>query len=76
MIAAYLRVSTKDQKNTLQRAEISTWLKSNGHALGEVEWFEDTGSGADASRPEFERLQKDDLHLRILLLCSSLQTGS
>lgn len=58
MIAAYLRVSTKDQNNALQRAEIMKWLKSNGHNLSEVIWYADTGSGADSSRPEFEKLLK------------------
>lgn len=59
MIAAYLRVSTKDQKNALQRAEISQWLAGHGHNLDEVTWYEDTGSGADANRPQFEKLQAD-----------------
>lgn len=59
MIAAYLRVSTKDQNNDNQRGEIDRWLKQNGIQAGAVTWYEDQESGTTLRRPAFERLQAD-----------------
>ena len=49
MIAAYVRVSTKDQNPDLQRVEIGAWAKANG--IEEVIWYEDRISGDKSSRP-------------------------
>lgn len=59
MIGAYLRVSSADQKHDSQRAEIQKYLKSNGIALKQVEWYADTETGTRLQRPEFDRLQGD-----------------
>ena len=58
-IAAYVRVSTKDQKTDTQREEIRHWLEGNGIAPDKVEWYADVESGRKMSRPEFDRLQRD-----------------
>ena len=57
MIAAYIRVSTKDQNPDLQREEISSWAKSNG--IEKVTWYEDRISGDKSSRPRLDALRKD-----------------
>lgn len=59
MIAAYLRVSSADQKHDSQRSEIRTYLKNNGIPLRRVTWYEDTETGTRLQRPEFDRLQSD-----------------
>lgn len=59
MIAAYLRVSTDDQTNASQRAAIERWIAAGGYDPAAVRWYEDTASGATASRPAFDRLQAD-----------------
>lgn len=59
MIAAYLRVSSADQKHDSQRSEIRTYLKNNGFPLRRVTWYEDTETGTRLERPEFDRLQSD-----------------
>lgn len=59
MIAAYLRVSSTDQKHDSQRSEIRKYLKNNGVAPRRVTWYEDTETGTRLNRPEFERLQAD-----------------
>jgi DNA invertase Pin-like site-specific DNA recombinase len=56
-IAAYVRVSTKDQDTGAQRAEIEKWL--NVHGLESAIWYEDQESGATMQRPSFQRLQAD-----------------
>jgi DNA invertase Pin-like site-specific DNA recombinase len=58
-IAAYLRVSTSDQKTDSQRAEITAWLQRNGYDLGQVGWYVDVESGRKMSRPDFDRLKAD-----------------
>lgn len=40
-----------------QQRELKRWLKGNGIAAGDTQWFIDQASGKDLSRPEFERLQ-------------------
>lgn len=57
MLAAYIRVSTKDQKHDLQRAEIESWAKGNG--VKKIKWYEDTISGDKSARPRLESLKKD-----------------
>jgi len=59
MIAAYLRVSSADQKHDSQRSEIRKYLKNNGVPLSRVVWYEDTETGTRLKRPEFDRLQAD-----------------
>lgn len=58
-IAAYVRVSSKRQKDDGQRAEIQKWLDANGIDPKQVEWYADKESGRTMKRPEFDRLQKD-----------------
>jgi len=59
MIAAYLRVSSRDQKHDSQRSEIRRYLKNNGLHLNRVTWYEDTETGTRLKRPQFDRLQCD-----------------
>jgi hypothetical protein len=42
-VAAFIRVSTRDQRHTSQRAEVERWLKAQH--LTDVTWFEDKESG-------------------------------
>lgn len=58
-IAAYVRVSSKRQKDDGQRAEIQKWLDANGIDPKQVEWYADKETGRTLKRPEFDRLQKD-----------------
>jgi DNA invertase Pin-like site-specific DNA recombinase len=58
-IAAYVRVSSKRQKDDGQRAEIQKWLDANGIDPKQVEWYADKETGRTMQRPEFDRLQKD-----------------
>lgn len=58
-IAAYVRVSSKRQKDDGQRAEIQKWLDANGIDPKQVQWYADKESGRKMERPEFDRLQKD-----------------
>ena len=57
MIAAYVRVSTKDQNPDLQREEIGAWAKAQG--IKDVIWYEDRISGDKSSRPRLDDLRKD-----------------
>lgn len=59
MIAAYLRVSSADQKHDSQRLEIRRYLRNNGVRPNRVTWYEDTETGTRLKRPEFDRLQAD-----------------
>lgn len=59
MIAAYLRVSTKDQSTKSQRAEIEQWCCGQGIGEASVTWYEDQETGTTFDRPAFDRLQKD-----------------
>lgn len=58
-IAAYIRVSSRNQKHDSQRAEIEKWLAANSIDPAQVEWFADKETGTTLRRPEFERLQAD-----------------
>lgn len=59
MIAAYVRVSTKDQNTAGQRAEIDQWRRGMGFDADKVTWYEDQESGTTLKRPAFDRLQAD-----------------
>jgi len=48
--AAYIRVSTADQKSNSQRREISRWLKAHGFVPEDVVWFEDIETGRHLDR--------------------------
>ena len=57
--AAYLRVSTKKQDETMQREVIERWLQSRNIDIKDVQWFTDKASGKTLSnRPQFARLQE------------------
>lgn len=58
-IAAYVRVSSRGQKDDSQRAEIQKWLDGNGIDRRQVQWYADRESGTTLKRPEFDRLQRD-----------------
>lgn len=58
MIAAYLRVSTDDQKLDSQRLEIEAWAKRQRINKTELRWFEDKSTGNTLKRPAFADLQK------------------
>jgi DNA invertase Pin-like site-specific DNA recombinase len=57
-IAAYIRVSTQDQKTASQREEISRWLRNHGIDPESIRWFEDKETGKNLKRPQFQQLQK------------------
>jgi DNA invertase Pin-like site-specific DNA recombinase len=45
MIAAYIRVSTRDQSTSSQRAEIERWFQGNGIPSERLSWYEDQETG-------------------------------
>jgi DNA invertase Pin-like site-specific DNA recombinase len=57
-IAAYCRVSSKQQRTDSQRAEIARWLKANGIPTKNIRWFEDHETGQTLHRPAFNQLQR------------------
>jgi len=59
VVACYVRVSTRHQKDDGQRAEIRKWLDGNGIDPKQVEWYADKETGTTLKRPEFNRLQRD-----------------
>jgi DNA invertase Pin-like site-specific DNA recombinase len=58
MIACYVRVSSPQQKNDSQKAEIKRWLKQNDVDKSSVTWFEDTERGKTLKRPALALLRK------------------
>jgi DNA invertase Pin-like site-specific DNA recombinase len=58
-VAAYVRVSSKDQKTDSQRDVIARWLEANGIDPESVAWYVDVESGRKMTRPEFDRLRAD-----------------
>jgi DNA invertase Pin-like site-specific DNA recombinase len=64
-IACYVRVSTRQQKDDSQRAEIEKWLDANGIDRSQVKWYADKESGKFLKRPEFDRLQADIFHGKV-----------
>ena len=57
-IAAYIRISTKSQKQDSQRSEVIAWLKAHGHDLQAVQWFEDTETGTMFTRSGLNALHE------------------
>lgn len=55
--ALYARVSTAEQKASKQVESLLEWAENNGHVVYDV--YTDVISGAEKSRPEFNRLLKD-----------------
>lgn len=58
-VATYIRASTDDQTHANQRESIGDWLDDNGVDWSDVEQYADTGSGADDTREDFQRLVGD-----------------
>ena len=58
-VAAYVRVSGKDQKTDGQCDVIARWLQGNGIDPGSVAWYIDVESGRAMSRPALDRLRAD-----------------
>jgi DNA invertase Pin-like site-specific DNA recombinase len=44
-IAAYLRISSKDQNSEGQREAVQGWLEANGTDMSKVEFYVDVESG-------------------------------
>jgi len=65
MIAAYIRVSTRDQSTHSQRAEIEKWLTGNDIKAEAVTWYEDQETGTTLERPAFEHLKADIFNGRV-----------
>jgi len=57
-IAAYIRVSTYDQRTGSQREEISRCLKNHGIDPESIRWFEDKETGQTLNRPGFFHMRK------------------
>ena len=57
-VACYCRVSSKQQKNDSQRAEIKRWLRGNSLSSSSALWFEDIETGKSLRRPAFNELQE------------------
>ena len=55
--AIYARVSTSDQNNSIQIRELTEYVERRGWELASV--YQDTMSGAKASRPGLDRLMAD-----------------
>jgi|GEM_PF-3516748 DNA invertase Pin-like site-specific DNA recombinase len=58
MTAAYIRVSTNNQKTDSQKREIRRWAKAQGMNLKELTWYEDKASGRESKRPSLCELRK------------------
>jgi len=58
MIAVYVRVSTHEQNEAGQKAEVQRWLTGNGIDPSNTRWFEDKSTGDNLQRPGFEKLQQ------------------
>lgn len=58
-VGVYLRVSSDDQTHDSQRSEVDAWLAREGIDPAKVEWYADTESGRKASRPDYDRLERD-----------------
>ena len=55
-VAAYIRVSTNDQSTQLQRDDLTSFAKSRGWSVQTI--FDETASGTDCNRPEFQKMLK------------------
>jgi DNA invertase Pin-like site-specific DNA recombinase len=58
-VAAYVRVSTAEQNEAGQKAEITNWLQQHGIDPALVKWYVDKKSGDSLDRPGFKKLQAD-----------------
>lgn len=56
-IAAYIRVSSTEQKTDLQRLELDGYIKARG--WDDVTFYEEKLTGTNTNRPEFKRLMSD-----------------
>jgi len=65
--ACYIRVSTAEQNSALQLAELQQYISARGWEFAGV--YEDTMSGAKASRPGLNRLLEDARMRRIDAVC-------
>ena len=54
-VAAYVRCSTREQNDRLQRRAIRDWARANG--ITRLRWSSDKASGANGSRPGWKKLQ-------------------
>ena len=61
-VACYCRVSSQGQKNDSQPSEIHRWLRGNGIAANDVEWFEDKETGRTLQRAGFNAQQESITH--------------
>jgi DNA invertase Pin-like site-specific DNA recombinase len=57
-IAAYVRVSTYDQRSGSQREEISRWLRNHGIDPESIRWYEDKETGKTLHRPGFFEMRR------------------
>lgn len=57
MIAVYIRVSSHSQKGDSQKAAITQWIASHGHAMADVRWYEDKETDKTMQRAGFQALQ-------------------
>ena len=55
--AIYARVSTADQNNAIQTRELTEYIQRRGWELAGI--YQDTMSGAKASRPGLDKLMSD-----------------
>ena len=58
-IAAYCRVSHRNQKHDSQKSEIKKWVDNHGVDPDRVEWYFVKESGETTERPAFQKLQSD-----------------
>lgn len=58
-VAAYLRVSTDDQRHDSQKLVLDRWLASEGIDPDKVEWYEDVETGTRIDRLGMDRLRLD-----------------
>jgi len=56
MVAAYIRVSTVDQNQALQRDAIERWSNAYAH---KIVWYQDKFTGKTMDRPGWEQLEAD-----------------
>ena len=57
--AAYVRRSTDKQDDAHQAQDVRDWLTARDVTVGDVEWYEDTASGARGDRDDFRNLLED-----------------
>ena len=57
MIGCYVRVSTEEQNDESQKAELEKWLDQNGIGQQDVKWFYDKDTGTNYNRPGCKKLQ-------------------